>query len=211
MIKVYYSYLRQPLRQRQFDLFLADLPRAVQASILKFKNWDDQCISLLGKLLLKQALCSFGEGEALQRLQFNAYGRPSCGGAIDFNISHSGSYVVVAVTNHDRVGVDIEQVRSIDLLDFESFFTVDEWTDIRIATQPNHRLLKFWTAKEAIAKADGRGLSIPKDEMLLSANFRSSKNERWYLKQLDLFENCIVHLAAENEIDKILLTELFYN
>lgn len=91
-------------------------------------------------------------------------GKPYISGGPSFNLSHSGSLVLVALRPAGRLGVDIEVRRSS--ADLESlahrFFTQEEWEDVR--KDPAEISLAFhrtWVRKEALLKALGTGLQTP--------------------------------------------------
>jgi 4'-phosphopantetheinyl transferase len=94
--------------------------------------------------------------------QVSKHGKPSLAGpiALEFNVSHSGDYVLIGVTEGSPCGVDIERsnsrVREKDIA--ARFFCPREveWLD-----RTDKGFLRLWTMKEAIIKAVGRGLSIP--------------------------------------------------
>lgn len=100
-------------------------------------------------------------------LSFSAgeYGKPELVSPnidIKFNYSHSGEWIVCAMS-HEDIGVDVEKVQEIDISIADSFFSCLE-KDHLMACQPNQRLDYFydlWTLKESYIKWDGRGLSIP--------------------------------------------------
>lgn len=102
----------------------------------------------------------------------NPYGKPFLiqrGSAAPpaFNMSHSGSVVLVAVSLECQIGVDVEQLRSFNNLDdiARSHFTTRECAFIMgHAPQSRcHAFLKCWTRKEAYIKATGKGMSMPLD------------------------------------------------
>ncbi len=80
----------------------------------------------------------------------------------EISISHSNGYVVAAVAKQNkRIGIDVEQIDSVrtdDLL--YSAFTKQER---ELISQHNHpaTIVSFWSAKEAAAKALGKGLDNP--------------------------------------------------
>lgn len=102
-------------------------------------------------------------------LEEEAHGRPRLGGAhasLDFSWSHSGERACVALARDlPWLGIDIEQRRPRPraLALARRFFAVSEaaWvaggTD---AAECESRFLRIWTAKEAILKAQGQGLSF---------------------------------------------------
>jgi 4'-phosphopantetheinyl transferase len=84
---------------------------------------------------------------------------------IAFNASHSGQMAVYAFTVGCELGVDVEQIRTLD--DPESiaarFFSTAEASEL-LSLQPEQRVPAFfrcWTRKEAFVKAIGEGLAIP--------------------------------------------------
>jgi 4'-phosphopantetheinyl transferase len=90
------------------------------------------------------------------------------GGGASFSLSHSGPRAVVAVTDGDDIGIDLEMVdrseRFADQLDDLARFclTIDE--QHALAAFPQGRrigaFLSYWTAKEARMKLTGEGMSL---------------------------------------------------
>ncbi len=103
------------------------------------------------------------------RFATNPHGKPRLDGtALRFNLSHSGSLMLLALTLDRELGVDIEQVRP----DFggeaiaRRFFAPREVESL-LSLPPADRTLAFfhgWTRKEAYIKAQGKGLAMPLDE-----------------------------------------------
>jgi 4'-phosphopantetheinyl transferase len=111
------------------------------------------------------------------RFYYNPYGKPFLAPEfspylLNFNLSHSGSMALYAITRNIEIGVDVERVRS----DFEyeeiakRFFSVNEVAILR--TIPTEGKLdafyNCWTRKEAYIKAHGRSLSLPLDSFDVS-------------------------------------------
>jgi 4'-phosphopantetheinyl transferase len=59
------------------------------------------------------------------------------------------------------VGIDLEEIRELAIDDFRDQFTEGEWKTIVSAREPLITFYHYWTAKECIIKADGRGLNLP--------------------------------------------------
>jgi len=90
------------------------------------------------------------------------HGKPALrNGEMDFNASHSGRLVTVAITNGDPVGVDIEARRRLrdPARLAHRFFSPAEIAIIDSAADREQAFLTIWTAKEAIVKATGRGIA----------------------------------------------------
>lgn len=199
MIKVLYSCFERKLTDPELAAYLALFPPSIKAKILKFQRWQDVQACLYGKLLLLQGLAEFGIAADLEKLQYTAYSRPYIDQSIDFNISHSGCYVTCVLSNSAKVGIDIEQVSAIPLEDFACYMLPSEWEQITRASNKYYEFYEYWTRKESVIKADGRGLSIPLEEIVVSGNRAVVENATWYLKKIKLVDEYIVHLAADAE------------
>lgn len=92
-------------------------------------------------------------------LREGAWGKPeapSC--ARRFNLSHSGAYIVLAVSDAE-VGVDVEQVQERRLRVAGRVLLPEEreWME----HNPTERFFRLWTLKESVMKAVGKGLALP--------------------------------------------------
>lgn len=99
--------------------------------------------------------------------EFNQYGKPALAERalaerLQFNVSHSGDWVVLAVTSAAAVGVDIERHRPLDdaLRLAERFFSLSERSTLaQIASAEQlAAFFRCWTRKEAYIKAVGTGI-----------------------------------------------------
>lgn len=85
---------------------------------------------------------------------------------LQFNLSHAGDWVVLALA-HSKVGVDIEYTpRNNDVLAIaDRYFFGSEIDELR--SFPEHlqreRFFDYWTLKEAYMKARGEGISLGLD------------------------------------------------
>lgn len=145
-----------------------------QARIERFRHKRDAMRCLLGDLLSRYALCA-KSGLRNHQLKFdvNPYNKPFLAepAGFHYNISHSGKWVVCAVGDQP-VGIDIEQVKEIDLDVANTVFTKEEY-DSFIDQDQEHRLSYFytmWVIKESYMKADGRGMSLPLKSFTIKIN-----------------------------------------
>lgn len=136
-----------------------------------FKFDIDRIHYLCAHSMLRQILSQF-VGCNPQDLRFNCnpYGKPfldrtHCPSAIEFNLTHTDGMVACALSRHP-VGLDAERItRKIGLEIASSVLAEAELSDLERtpASERIHRLLEFWTLKEAFIKATGNGLSQPLD------------------------------------------------
>jgi 4'-phosphopantetheinyl transferase len=85
------------------------------------------------------------------------------GKRLEFNLSHSGKYAVLAVSDQP-VGIDVERMKKNRLSVAKRCFCPEEYEDIVQAGdewEQNIRFLEYWTMKEAYVKRIGEGLRIP--------------------------------------------------
>lgn len=82
-----------------------------------------------------------------------------------FNLSHSGSWAVLAIVRGQEVGIDIERVR--DDIDHAAlahrYFAPAEIACLSGSGKISRQFFGFWTGKEAYSKARGLGLNLPLD------------------------------------------------
>jgi 4'-phosphopantetheinyl transferase len=98
------------------------------------------------------------------------YGRPMLAaraGDLEFNLSNTGDAVLVGVSLHSPIGVDIELVRDVpDFLAIAKHHFAPSEVEELLRLAPEQRCEGFyvtWTRKEAVVKALGLGLSFPLD------------------------------------------------
>jgi 4'-phosphopantetheinyl transferase len=82
---------------------------------------------------------------------------------VQFNLSHSGDFALIAVTRQRELGVDVEQRRPIkDLLSLaHTSFSPREYAVFRSlpVEQHVHAFFTCWSRKEAFIKATGEGVA----------------------------------------------------
>ncbi|MFM7530693.1 MAG: 4'-phosphopantetheinyl transferase family protein [Nodosilinea sp.] len=123
---------------------------------------------LVGRGCLRYLLGRYlGQPPASLSFTYGPQGKPGLGqgnGGLEFNLSHSGDYVAIAIADR-RVGIDLEQVRTLNALPAlcERCLSPGEQINLLTLSQPQAHLqfFRYWTAKEAYLKGVGVGLSQP--------------------------------------------------
>jgi 4'-phosphopantetheinyl transferase len=111
------------------------------------------------------------------KFAYHANGKPSLPDgllhtALCFNLSHSEEMLLLAVTYHRAVGIDLETIQpDLDVEHIaEQFFSPAERAELA-ALPSGRRLASFfsgWTRKEAYLKARGEGMTYPLDRFSVS-------------------------------------------
>lgn len=98
---------------------------------------------------------------------------------IHFNVSHSGTCALVAVTKGRGVGVDIESIgeHRFDEAIARRFFAPGERDALRAASEAGRAetFTTIWVRKEACVKASGLGIALPLDSFDVSLNAREPR------------------------------------
>jgi 4'-phosphopantetheinyl transferase len=117
---------------------------------------------------LRRVLARYlGAGEpAAIAFAYGEHGKPSlAGGGLSFNLSHTGERLVVAIAREGALGVDVERVSrcTSPLVLADRYFAAAAPARLRAVPAPGRAgaFAALWTAKEAYAKALGRGLPLP--------------------------------------------------
>jgi 4'-phosphopantetheinyl transferase len=91
---------------------------------------------------------------------------------LSFNLTHSGDRALLAVSDGRLVGIDLERgARNPDAMAIAgNYFFGREFQDIASAPEARRQetFFRYWTAKEAVLKAQGTGLSLALDAFCVS-------------------------------------------
>ncbi len=129
--------------------------------VANLKNTNNKRLSVLAEMLLLYGmgkLCI--EHKIPLEFALNEHGKPCVAGldSFYFNLSHSGDMAVCAISNKP-VGVDVEKITRDCSKAVERYYTEGEKCISR-----DKSTSYIWTRKEAVAKADGRGISVGIDK-----------------------------------------------
>ncbi len=101
---------------------------------------------------------------------------------LEFNLSHSGNWVLVALSSLGAVGVDVERIedhRDLSALAARVFSPRErEILNARSGRQLVEFFYRTWTCKEAWIKALGAGLSYPLEQLDLHEAAQASPGTR---------------------------------
>lgn len=157
--------------------YLALLDPLEQDRYHAYRQEIDRRRFLTGRVLAKTVVGEF-LGLPPDAMKFDAtcddcgkpHGRPRIAGA-RFSISHSGDRIGLALTTDTPVGLDVETIsRRLDDSLISYALNETEQADLAgsVGEERVREFLRYWTRKEALMKATGRGLKIPLTSMTLS-------------------------------------------
>ena len=178
----------------------------------KFQLIDDAKRTIGAELIVRYLLKKiYGYSNSEIEFEYNKYGKPYLKNGCDFffNISHSGSWIACGVSNHE-IGIDIEEIKDIDLKIANHFFSRGEQKYIfQTSIDRNRRFMIIWCLRECYTKQLGKGLLIPMDSYEIVIQRKDYKvnsllcNRVVYLKKTEQIENYILSECNEDnsEID----------
>ena len=150
-----------PLMNGAWEALLPLLSPWRQQRVISCRHDADRARLTGAGWLLRHSLEEVGIPAARQQMTTGPYGKPClAGGAVEFSLSHSGSWAVCAL-DRAPVGVDVERPRC-SMATARRFFAPAEVAALE--AMPEYArpdaLLRLWTAKEAFSKAVGAGLTL---------------------------------------------------
>lgn len=189
MLELYMVDIRESILPEQYKEWLLKISVEQRMRVEKFRYVEDAKRTLYGDILIRYLI-----GQKLNlkntniQIQRNAYGKPFLKGypIFHYNISHSGKWVICALSRYP-VGVDIEQIKSIDLEIAKRYFTRGEYVSILNIPEirRSNAFFRIWTAKESYVKYAGKGLSIPLNSFAVSL-------EKSITQTVDIDKTCAI-------------------
>ncbi|QDQ01126.1 4'-phosphopantetheinyl transferase superfamily protein [Lysinibacillus fusiformis] len=145
------------LLQWESEAFLFKLPHEDRLRILRYKHWQDRQRALLGTVLVRWMIREFADIQHAI-IARNAMGRPYLANQDswqgDFNLSHSGEWIVAALTHQGHIGVDVEKIECLNEDVMAYAMSEGEINRINQYSKIDRSKLfyELWTMKEAIYK-----------------------------------------------------------
>ncbi len=164
-ITVFLQNIEGPFDLDLFSRGLSLLPYSLQKEVVAYKHQMDAWRALVGKLLWASFL---GKDvlpkESLDGMRRDEFKRPFIYGGNDGNIAHSENWIAFASTERGSIGVDIQAWKKVSMPSYRGSFTENERGYIEDAEDTNAAFFRIWARKEALVKADGRGMHIQLSE-----------------------------------------------
>ncbi len=147
------------------------------------------------------------------RLRLGEHGRPRLDPAahsseLDFNLSHAGELALIGATRGLRIGIDVERLRPgrDPLRVANRYFSPAEVAAVKAFPDRERpeAFMRYWTAKEALAKGLGLGLQARAGELELvrqpgGAMAPAQLGKEWQLLEIDVPRGYRATLAVAAE------------
>ncbi len=216
MTKVYASHVKCLEDSGLFDYFYKTLPDYRKEKTDKIKYKKEKLLSVGAWVLLSYALKKEGLIN-IPEIRFSEKGKPFFPKATDihFNISHSGEWVMCAVSD-SPVGCDVEKTASIDLGIADKYFNKEERE--YIISQPQSlktdAFFRLWTLKESFLKNIGKGLTVKLSDFSIIIDDEISitqtiePNNKFYFKEFSIDDYKLACCSLSKEFADIKIIDL---
>lgn len=196
-IKLNFETMAEVLNQ--YNIYITKNKRE---KFYRLRKNEDRLRLLVGDMLI-QYLVYIKTKVPLEDLKliYNTYGKPYLVySSLYFNISHSGEWVVGSISQ-DELGIDIEQVRALDIDIAHDICTDMEYERLisKSSEEQIESIYDLWTIKESYTKALGKGLFIPLKDIIINEkdyevtliNDSSQKRYFYRIKHTSEYKLCI--------------------
>ena len=164
-ISVYWYFIEDTCPDPSSNLGILDVEERHRYEV--FKRPELAARFLFRRALLRKLLALHCDVPLSQlKLVAGPNGKPALAdpdGKIHFNASHTDGFGVIAIGAQGPVGIDVEQIRPIDVAAFSQRILSPQERLEYSAIEESERLgamFRYWTAKEAVIKAMGMGLNF---------------------------------------------------
>jgi 4'-phosphopantetheinyl transferase len=125
---------------------------------------------------------------SILRIYFDEYKRPYQlhKQKVDFNISHSGKWVTCAISERNKVGIDVQEINERASTYVGIRFYSDKEANTLLSLNDHEKRLYFfhiWTLKESYIKAKSETFAIPLNSFYFDVTHQESP--RFYTEMLE--------------------------
>lgn len=170
-VHIWYAYTDRFKNQIEAEALLSD---SENERFQKFLDREAKQEFLLGRYLLRTRLSKYHSEVLAQdwKISLGANGKPAISNSeivsdVNFNIAHSHGVVVCAFSRSSLLGIDIEfkRIEKSYLHLAKRFFSKAEFEILRNLNSElqSQQFFKYWSLKEAYAKATGLGFQTAFD------------------------------------------------
>ena len=172
------------LGKKHFRFLLENVSVGQKEKALRYANEIDQIRSLLSSYLKNQL--------SREELLKNENGKPYFANGPYFNISHSGRYVLMAVSTAE-IGVDIEEIKNKDMSSLVRIFNEAEAKMIK----EHSDFYYLWCAKESLIKCMGLSVGKVREIPGLPLNGLKTYKGKDYQCKSFIYDKHIVSITRE--------------
>lgn len=158
----------------------------------RYRLADDKKRCILAGLMTRHFL---GNAEILK----SEYGKPFLSDGRFFNISHSGKYVLFALSDCE-IGCDIEQFHYVNALRTgRTVFTDDEMNLLLASADRLGTFFNLWTKKESLLKCMGEGFHRSAKSVDVRFDVFEEKGKSYFMKTMKFSDYTVSVCSVKND------------
>ena len=174
---------------------LLDVARRERAE--RYRLVDDKKRCILAGLLTRHFLSN---AEILK----NEYGKPFLSDGRFFNISHSGNYVLFALSDCE-IGCDIEQFHYVNAVRTgRTVFSDDEMKLLLSGADRLGAFFNLWTKKESLLKCMGEGFHRSAKSVDVRSDVFEEKGKSYFMKTWNFSDYTVSVCSAKNDFPEFI-------
>ncbi|MBN2684366.1 MAG: 4'-phosphopantetheinyl transferase superfamily protein [Pontiellaceae bacterium] len=123
---------------------------------------------------------------------------------IAFNLSHSAEWVLIAISQGRKIGVDIEKVKRTMKVErvAERYFSAEEQSAIQTSADPCALFFELWARKEAYVKACGSTLFSELKRISVPIEATAEK-DGWFFHRLEAGSKYAAAVVSDKPMEKL--------
>ena len=189
-----------PAMLNRLDEMKGFLSDKEQDKVRRFHRDTDRQSSIAARGALR-LLLSVYTGIPASEIEFGycGNGKPYVADSeVEFNVSHSGEWVVLAIGRSRNIGVDIEMInRELDVMAIASrYFTPEEIARIENSEDRHAEFFQLWARKEAYVKACGSTLFRELRSFAIPAG--DGEKDGWHFCRLEAGSKYVAAVVTDN-------------
>lgn len=215
-VHVWYIDIKEQLTS--IDLYWNVLSADEKNKALAYKFEKDKNCAIIARGTLRELLGQYLKTKpSALNFKYSKYGKPRVinSDEIQFNLSHSGTTILIGFVKNHHIGIDVERIKEIDYMAVgQHSFSKEELNNLLALDKAYHTQAFYncWTRKEAFIKAVGSGLSFPLDQFvvsldsaekayLLDTKWNTNEKLQWTLHSIIPDENYIGAFAIKGKVN----------
>lgn len=197
MLHIYYTIFEQVKDADEWQAFLRQMPTPILDRVDRYRQTINKYQLVYGRMLLQKICWDLGYADFnLKDVQYTAFNKPFWKADIDFSIAHSGNIVGCALSTKGTIGLDIEKIQVINIDNFKHILNLEDQHFLSKSNNINKDFFKIWTIKEAVSKADGRGLSMDVKDIIIGQKQVTCLTNTWPIYEIDVHPDYRCHFAV---------------
>lgn len=163
----------------------------------RYRLADDKKRCILAGLMTRHFL---GNTEILK----NEHGKPFLTDGRFFNISHSGNYVIFALSDCE-IGCDIEQFHYVNAVRTgRTVFSDDEMKLLLSGTDRLGTFFNLWTKKESLLKCMGEGFHRSAKSVDVRSDVFEEKGKSYFMKTWNFSDYTVSVCSVKNDFPDLI-------